>query len=416
MTNEIPAIGIGMLGYGFMGRAHAHAYRTLAYMTWPPPVRPELVVVAGRNLKAVNESARRYGFTNAATDWRDIVADDRVGLFDNTGPNSQHRQPTIAAAEAGKHVVCEKPLGRDAAESYDIWQRVAATGVKHLCAFNYRFIPAIRLAREMIAAGELGEIRHFRAQYLQAWGAGDAPVTWRFDREQAGSGALVDLGAHIIDLARYLVGEIATVSGVTRTFVTDRDGYAIDVDDAFAATIELENGAIGTLEASRLCPGRPNHLALEINGSKGSIAFDLERLNELRAYIPVASRQTGFQTILVTEPHHPFMEHWWPPGHVIGWEHTFVHELHHMLNAIRDDSTVEPDGANFEDGYRAAEICDAITRSASTRAREPVTFRAVLECERSAVDIRSAESAEGEPYRSCLLGRQSSDVGKRPDR
>jgi predicted dehydrogenase len=378
MTEEIPTIGIGMLGYAFMGKAHANAYRTLSYMTWPPPLRPQLVTIAGRDAGAVDEAARRYGFATAVTDWRAIVADDRVALFDNCGPNGLHGEPTVAAAEAGKHVACEKPLGRDADESYAIWQRVAATGVKHLCAFNYRFVPAVRLAREMIAAGELGEIRHFRARYLQAWGADPSLMTWRFDREQAGSGALGDLGAHIIDLAHHLVGEIATVSGLTRTFVAERAGHRVDVDDAFEAAVEFSGGAFGTLEASRVCLGRINHLALEVNGSKGSIVFDLERLNELRVYLSKSTpgeRAQGFRTTLVTEPNHPFMEYWWPPGHIIGWEHTFVHELHHLLTAIREDGEVRPYGADFEDGYRAAEVCDAIVRSAASGGRERVTYR-----------------------------------------
>ncbi len=374
MTETSPEIGVGMLGYAFMGRAHANAYRTLSYMIWPPPMRPELVLIAGRNPDAVGEAARRFGFERAVSDWRELVADRRVGLFDNSGPNDLHGEPTVAAALAGKHVVCEKPLGRDADEAYGIWQRVTATGVKHMCAFNYRFVPAIRLAREMIAAGDLGEIRHFRARYLQAWGADTELMTWRFDRAHAGSGALGDLGAHIIDLGRYLVGEIATVGAMTRTFIPERAGRPVQVDDAFAAAVEFEHGAVGTLEASRVCPGRLNHLALEINGSSGSIAFDLERLNELQLCL-AGSAETGFQTVMVTEPDHPFMRHWWPPGHIIGWEHTFVHELDHLLTAIRDDGEVRPHGADFEDGYRAAEVCDAISRSARSELRERVEYR-----------------------------------------
>jgi len=182
-------IGIGMLGYAFMGKAHSNAFRKLPYIAWPPPLVPKLVAIAGRNEEAVADAALRYGYERWTTDWRDIVADPAIGLFDNGGPNSLHAEPTIAAAEAGKHVLCEKPLGRDAAESYEIWQRVAATGVKHLCAFNYRFVPAVRLAREMIEAGELGEIRHFRGRYLQDWGDDPTLDTWRFDAQAAGSGA-----------------------------------------------------------------------------------------------------------------------------------------------------------------------------------------------------------------------------------
>src|SRR5579884_4116532 len=203
-------IGVGMLGY---------AFRKIAYMTWPPPLEPRLVGIAGRNAAAVEEAARRYGYEYATDDWRRLVADERIGLFDNGGPNAVHAEPTIAAAEAGKHVVCEKPLGRDADESFEIWQRVAATGVKHLCAFNYRFVPAVRLARELVEAGELGEIYHFRARYLQEWIADpDFPMVWRLDRGLAGSGALGDLGTHIIDLAHYLVGELTSVSAITKTF------------------------------------------------------------------------------------------------------------------------------------------------------------------------------------------------------
>lgn len=377
-AREISEIGVGMLGYAFMGKAHSNAYRKIAYMTWPPPLMPRLVTICGRNSDAVSEAARRYGYDSHATDWRDLVADDRIGLFDNSGPNDLHAEPTVAAAEAGKHVVCEKPLGRTAAESHEMWQRVERAGVKHLCAFNYRFVPAVRLAREMLEAGELGEVYHFRGRYLQEWIADPAfPRVWRLDRSAAGSGALGDLGAHVIDLARYLVGEVRSVMGLTRTFVEDRPGGRVDVDDAFESAVEFENGAVGTIEASRFCPGRKNALAFEINGSKGSIAFELERLNELQVNLPGSSpgvREQGFRTVLVSEADHPFWEHWWPPGHIIGWEHTFVHELHHLLRCIATEASVAPHGATFEDGYRASEVCDAILRSAAAGRREEVRY------------------------------------------
>jgi predicted dehydrogenase len=377
-AREIPEIGVAMLGYAFMGKAHSNAYRKIAYMTWPPPLMPRLVTICGRNSDAVSEAARRYGYDSHATDWRDLVADDRIGLFDNSGPNDLHAEPTVAAAEAGKHVVCEKPLGRTAAESHEMWQRVELAGVKHLCAFNYRFVPAVRLAREMLEAGELGEVYHFRGRYLQEWITDPAfPRVWRLDRSAAGSGALGDLGAHVIDLARYLVGEVRSVMGLTRTFVEDRPGGRVDVDDAFESAVEFENGAVGTMEASRFCPGRKNALAFEINGSKGSIVFELERLNELQVNLPGSSpgaREQGFRTVLVSETDHPFLEHWWPPGHIIGWEHTFVHELHHLLRCIATDDSVAPHGATFEDGYRASEVCDAILRSAAAGRREEVRY------------------------------------------
>ncbi len=363
-------IGVGMLGYAFMGKAHSNAFKKIAYITWPPPLEPKLVGIAGRDQAAVEEAARRYGYDYATTDWRDLVADERIGLFDNGGPNSLHAEPTIAAAEAGKHVVCEKPLGRDAAESYEIWQRVAATGVKHLCAFNYRFVPAVRLARELIEAGELGEIRHFRGRYLQDWGDDAALDTWRFHPDEAGSGALGDLGTHVIDLARFLNGEIASVAGFLKTFLPGRK-----VDDALEAAVEFENGSVGTIESTRLALGRRNAFQWEINGSKGSLAFDMERLNELQVFRADGDRARGFKTVLVSEADHPFWQYWWPPGHIVGWGDTFVHELHHVLEAIATGGDVAPYGATFEDGYRAAEVADAIVRSGETGARVAVTYR-----------------------------------------
>jgi predicted dehydrogenase len=363
-------IGVGMLGYAFMGKAHSNALRKIAYMTWPPPLVPRLVAIAGRNEEAVAEAAERYGYERWTTDWRDVISDPEIGVFDNGGPNHLHAEPTIAAAEAGKHVVCEKPLGRTADESFEIWSRVAATGVEHLCAFNYRFVPAVRLARELIDAGELGEIRHFRARYLQDWGDDPSLDTWRFHADEAGSGALGDLGAHVIDLAHYLVGDLASVSGLTRTFLPGRQ-----VDDAIEAAVEFTAGAVGTIEATRLALGRRNALQFEINGQNASLAFDMERLNELQVFRADGDRARGFKTVLVSEADHPFWEHWWPPGHIIGWGETFVHELHHFLGAVAGLHDVAPHGATFEDGYRAAEVCDAIVRSSESGARERIAYR-----------------------------------------
>ena len=367
---EIPSIGVGMLGYAFMGKAHSNAFRKIAYMTWPPPLVPKLVSIAGRNEEAVQNAAERYGHERWTTDWHELVADPAVGLFDNGGPNSLHAEPTIAAAEGGKHVICEKPLGRTADESYEIWRRVAATGVKHLCAFNYRFVPANRLAREMIDAGELGEIRHFRGRYLQDWGDDPSLDTWRFHADEAGSGALGDLGAHVVDLARCLVGDFESVSAVVKTFLPGRE-----VDDAIEAAVTFDGGAVGTIEATRLALGRRNALQWEINGSKASLAFDMHRLNELQVFRADGDRARGFKTVLVSEADHPWWEFWWPPGHIIGWGETFVHEIHHLLRCIAGDADVAPVGATFEDGYRAAEVCDAIVRSSETGAREQIAYR-----------------------------------------
>jgi predicted dehydrogenase len=358
-----------MLGYAFMGKAHSNAFRKLGYIMWPPPLEPRLVGIAGRNEQAVEEAAQRYGWEYATTDWRDLVADERIGLFDNGGPNALHAEPTIAAAEAGKHVICEKPLGRSAEESYEIWQRVAATGVQHMCAFNYRFVPAVRLVREMVDAGELGEIRHFRCRYLQDWGDDPSLDTWRFSAEDAGSGALGDLMAHVVDLARFLNGELVSVAGFAHTFLEGRA-----VDDAAEAAVTFANGSIGTLEATRFAHGRRNALQFELNGTKASVAFDMEKMNELQVFRR-DGRDRGFTNVLVTETSHPFWEYWWPPGHIVGWGDTFVHELHHFLGAIAGEHEVAPYGATFEDGYRAAELCDAIVRSGESGVREAIAFR-----------------------------------------
>jgi predicted dehydrogenase len=359
-----------MLGYAFMGKAHSNALRKLAYMTWPPPLLPRLVAIAGRNEGAVAAAARRYGYDRWTTDWHELVNDDTIGLFDNGGPNALHAEPTIAAAEAGKHVLCEKPLGRTADESYEIWRRVAAAGVVHQCGFNYRFVPAVRLARELIEAGELGELRHFRGRYLQDWGDDPSLDTWRFHPDEAGSGALGDLAAHVVDLARFLVGEIAGVSALVRTFISGRS-----VDDAVEAAVDFADGAVGTIEATRLALGRRNAFQWEINGSRGSLAFDMERLNELQVFHADGDRARGFKTVLVSEADHPFWDFWWPPGHVIGWGDTFVHEFHHLLGAIAGKRDVGPYAADFEDGYRAAEICDAILRSNESGGHETLTYR-----------------------------------------
>ncbi|MGZ4411161.1 MAG: Gfo/Idh/MocA family protein [Gaiellaceae bacterium] len=368
----IPEIGVGMLGYAFMGKAHSNAFRAIATMTWPPPLMPRLVLIAGRDEQAVAEAATRYGYEAWATDWRELVADPRIGLFDNGGPNSLHGEPSIVAARNGKHVLCEKPLGRDADESFEIWRQVAATGVAHMCGFNYRFIAANRFAREIIEAGELGEIRHFRCRYLQDWGDDPSLDTWRFHPDEAGSGALGDLASHAVDLARFLAGEIASVSGLVRTFLPGRK-----VDDAVEAAVEFTNGAVGTIEATRLALGRRNALQWEINGSKGSLAFDVQRPSELQVFRADGDRARGFKTVQVTEADHPFQQWWWPPGHVLGWEHSFTHEIRHLLSAIARDSEIAPYGATFEDGYRAAEVCDAIVRSSGEGHRELVRYRAL---------------------------------------
>lgn len=380
---QAPEVGVGMFGYAFMGKAHTNAYKKIPYMMYPPVAIPRLVAVAGRNEEGVREAALRYGYEKYYLDWREMLRDPDVQLFDNGGPNDQHAEPSIAAAEAGKHILCEKPLARSREEARTMLDAVNKAGVKHMVGFNYRFVPAIRQAYDLIKSGALGEIYHFRAVYLQEWITDpDFPLIWRLDKAKAGSGALGDLGAHIIDLGRFLVGEPKSVMAMTRTFIEERplpggEGKGrVDVDDAFEAVVEFENGAVGTLEASRFCPGRKNYEVFEVNGSKGSIRFNLERFNELEVFWKDASpvESQGFTDVLVTESYHPFWSNWWPHGHIIGWEHTFVHEITHLLDAIVNNKEVAPLGATFEDGYRNAVICDAILQSAQEGRRVDIEY------------------------------------------
>ncbi len=371
---EAPEIGFGMLGYAFMGKAHSNAMRKIPYMMYPPPAIPVLEAICGRNEEATAEAARRFGYRNTYNSWEAMLENDNVQVLDNGGPNNVHAAPCIAAAEAGKHILCEKPLARTAEESKTMLDAVNKAGVKAMVAFNYRFIPAIRQIRLLVDQGLLGQIYHFRAVYLQEWIMPhyDLPMIWRLQKDVAGSGALGDLGAHIIDLGRYLVGDVKSVSGMTRTFIDERpndDGTmgTVDVDDAFAALLEFENGALGTVEATRFAGGRKNGQRIEINAEKGSVVFNLERLNELEVYWNEGDPNvSGFTNVLVSEPTHPWWENWWPQGHIIGWEHTFVHEITHLLDCIVNDSPVAPIGADFEDGYRNAVICDAILESAAS--------------------------------------------------
>ncbi|MEW6578531.1 MAG: Gfo/Idh/MocA family oxidoreductase [Chloroflexota bacterium] len=373
---EAPVLGVGLLGYAFMGKAHSNAFKTLPYMMYPPVAIPRLVAICGRNEEAVAEAARRYGYEKYYTDWRKMLEDPDIQVFDNGGPNDMHAEPCIAAAQAGKHVFSEKPLARTAEEAKRMLDAVEKAGVKHQVAFNYRFVPAIVQARKLIESGALGRIYHWRAVYLQEWGMDPKmPTSWRFQKHIAGSGALGDLGAHIIDLARFLVGEPARVMGMTQNWLKERPSGSdpskmvpSDVDDAFVALFEFGGGVLGTMEASRFCQGRKNYNSFEINGEHGSICFNLERLNELEVFWakeePKETR--GFHTALISEGYHPFWSNWWPHGHMLGWEHSFIHEFNHFFDAIVNNKDVAPYGATFVDGYRNAVICDAIVESAAS--------------------------------------------------
>jgi predicted dehydrogenase len=354
---------VGVLGYRFMGKAHSNALARLP-MFFPDAPRVERHTLVGRDETALADAAERFGFSHTATDWRDVV--DEVDVFYNLGPNHVHAEPSIAALDAGAHVFCEKPLAPTIEAAREMHEAAAAAPGVAGCAFNYRFVPAIRYAKGLIDDGELGEIRHVRGRYLQDWLVDpDAPWSWRNSKELAGSGALGDLGAHTIDLARFLVGEaagdITRLSGQLRTFVDERpageETRAVTVDDAYTAQASFENGAVGTFEASRFATGHKNDHAIEIHGSEGSVRFALERLNELEYH----SRDSrGYETILVTDGSDPYIDHWWPPGHVIGWEHTFVHENYEFLSAAAAGEEFHP---SFADAYRVQQVLDAIERS-----------------------------------------------------
>jgi predicted dehydrogenase len=366
----VTEIGVALLGHGFMGRAHSRALAMLRSLEARPAAVPRLVSICGRDRRAVERARAQYGWAAAASDWRDQLADERVAAFDNTGPNDVHLEPTLAAARLGKHVLCEKPLGRTAEEARALLAAAQRAGVVHMCGFNLRFLPAVRLARELIEAGKLGDPIHFRARFLASSALReDQRRTWRFDAARAGSGAVADLGSHLVDLARYLAGEPVAVYATTRTCVPTRDGEPVDVDDAFAAVVELEGGTIGTLEASRVAGRRNNVCSFEVDGTRGSLSFDIERLNELEL---VTERKRPVR-IDVTDPGHPFMELWWPaPGHSIGWGDSFVHELRHFLRAVAAGRSVRPHGADFEDGHRCALVCDAILAAAREQTRQEV--------------------------------------------
>ncbi|MCL4384819.1 MAG: Gfo/Idh/MocA family oxidoreductase [Actinobacteria bacterium] len=382
-VGEIPEIGIGMIGHAFMGKAHSNGWKQMPYIFWPPAAIPELVKICGVPESEVAEAARRYGYMEYTTNWKDIINDDRIKIVDNGTPNSLHAEPSIEAAKAGKHIICEKPLARNSAEAKEMRDAVRKYKVKNICDFNYRMVPAIVLAKNLIKDGKLGKIYHFRARYLQEWIMDpNFPMVWRLKKSLSGSGAMGDLGAHIIDLGRFLCGEFKSVMSVTRTFINERYDQStkkkekVDVDDAFASVVEFENGAIGTIEASRFAAGRKNSNVIEINGEKGSIWWDLENMNNLYVYWvdeqPADTR--GFHCINVTESYHPYYESWWPHGHIIGWENTFVHTAYNMINAVTQDKPLEPYVATFEDGYRNAVICDAMLKSAETGKKELCIF------------------------------------------
>jgi len=372
-----PVLGVGLVGYAFMGAAHSQAWRTAPH-AFDLPLRPHLAVLCGRDAAAVRIAAARLGWTATETDWHALIKRDDVDLVDVCTPGYLHAEIAIAALEAGKHVLCEKPLANTLAEAEDMAAaaaRAATRGVRAMTGFNYRRVPAVALARQLVTEGRIGQLRHVRASYLQDWLVDPSfPLTWRLQRERAGSGALGDLGAHIVDLTQYLTGElIAGVSAVTATFVAERPlaeapGAAprsgpVTVDDAAVFTARLSSGALASFEATRFATGHKNQLRIELNGDRGSLAFDLERLNELEFYDRAdESTEAGFRRIGVTEPGHPYLSAWWPPGHVLGWEHTFTHEVRDLVTAIAAGSDPAP---SFQDGLQVQRVLAAVEQSAA---------------------------------------------------
>jgi len=365
-------VNVALIGYAFMGKAHSNAWRQVGRF-FSPRLEPRMKLICGRDPAQVAEAAGRFGWAEAATDWREVVNRPDIDLVDICTPGDSHAPIAIAAAAAGKTVFCEKPLANTLAEAETMLAAVQKAGVVHMVCHNYRRAPAVVLAKQLIEAGRLGEIRHYRGTYLQDWIVDpEFPRVWRLQKELAGSGALGDIASHSIDLARYLVGEISAVAGLLETFVPERPlpGDAagrgpVTVDDASLALVRFAGGAIGSIEGTRMAPGRKNYNRFEINGSNGSLAFDLERLNELEVFFrdDPPSLQ-GFRTILVTETSHPFGGAWWPPGHIIGWEHTFTHTVHDLLEGVADGRSPHP---TFDDGVRNQRVLHAIERAHAER-------------------------------------------------
>jgi predicted dehydrogenase len=379
-----PTLGVGLIGYAFMGAAHSQAWRTAPHF-FDLPLRPQLTVLAGRNAAAVTEAAGRLGWSSTETDWRRVIERDDVDLVDVCTPGDTHAEIAIAALEAGKHVLCEKPLANTVAEAEAMAEaagRAAAKGVRSMVGFTYRRVPAIAFARRLVAEGRLGDIRHVRAQYLQDWIADPAaPMSWRLEKEKAGSGALGDIGAHVVDLTQYITGQtLIGVSAILETFVKKRplpaesgklsgvggsDMGEVTVDDAAVFLGRFTGGALATFEATRFALGRKNAIRIEINGSAGSLAFDFEDMNVLQFFDGTEPAEiAGFRRILVTEPEHPYMSAWWPAGHGLGYEHGFTHQVVDLVTAIAKGEDPSP---SFADGLQVQRVLDAVERSAADR-------------------------------------------------
>jgi len=375
-------LGVGMVGYAFMGAAHSHAWRS-AGRFFPLPLDIDMAVVCGRQESGVAEARHRLGWREYETDWHRLLDRDDVNLVDVCTPGDTHAEIAIAALEAGKHVLCEKPLANTVAEAEAMAAAAASArerGVRSMVGFTYRRVPAIGLARRLVADGRIGTIRHVRAQYLQDWITDpEAPLSWRLQKDRAGSGALGDIGAHIVDLTQFIAGEQLTgVSAMLETFIKERpipteasglSGVAgtergeVTVDDAAIFLGRFDGGALATFEATRFAAGRKNSIRIELNGSLGSLAFDFEDMNVLNFYDNTENSATaGFRRILVTEPVHPYVAAWWPPGHLLGYEHAFTHQVVDLVNALADGTDPAP---SFADGLQVQRVLAAVEASAA---------------------------------------------------
>jgi predicted dehydrogenase len=345
-------IGVGVLGYGWISRAHAHALETLNHIR-PLPARIRLVSIAGRRREPLEAAARELGFERWTTSWEELVADPDVDVVANLFAAEGHAEPTLAAVAAGKAVLCEKPLGVDAMESKAMYEAAEDAGVTHAVGFNYRYLPAVALAKQLLVDRRLGELRHYRALYLQ-----DYATAGGQERSSGGAGAVLDY-SHLVDMLRFLVGEPSTVSATTSKLVSE-------IDDAYVALFEFADGLVAALEASRVATGWKGRHRFEVNGSLGSAWWDMEDPNRLHVFLTEDEREGlgGFRDVLVTEPGHPYLDQWWPPGHVLGWEHGFVHQWRDFLEAVLEGRPVPARQASFEDGYRAAVLCEAVQTAA----------------------------------------------------
>jgi predicted dehydrogenase len=368
-------LNVGLIGYNFMGRAHSNAWRQVSHF-FDLPARLRLKTICGRDRAAVQRAAAKLGWERSETDWRRLIHDPGISVVDICTPNDTHCAIAIAAARAGKAILCEKPIARTVGEAERMLAAVRTAHVVNMVCHNYRRVPAVALAKEMIERGEIGErIFHFRARYAQDWILDPKfPLVWRLQSKAAGSGALGDIFSHIVDLARYLVGEFREVWALTQTFVKQRPlspgsrlKGKVTVDDAVMAIGRFKNGALASLEATRFATGRKNSLVFEINGSAGSLLFDLEEMNRLRFFSACDPKdRQGFRDILVTEPAHPYIKHWWPPGHIIGYEHSFIHTIADFVKAVVARKNVHP---TFDDGLRNQIVLDAIRKSAASMGR-----------------------------------------------